>query len=171
MSKAGDIPVFASLYKNNNAGLLLGWINLTNLQANAPTNTLAWIKPVSPSDELYTNGFDNILSTQGAAWTNPPVGGEAIPLSSGQLVISNAGLFLVYSNISVTDNKLTNGSDIPTNSLTGSINPKTGLLTFSFGNGKGREKFDAYGAVLQDTTNAGGFFLGSTNDGAFILQP
>jgi hypothetical protein len=75
VSQNGDLPVYASLYTGNantNRGLLLGWINLTNLQTAADNIFLAWIKKPSRSSPLYTNGFTNILSVQGAIWTNPP---------------------------------------------------------------------------------------------------
>jgi uncharacterized repeat protein (TIGR03803 family) len=176
VSRAGGVPVYASLYTRNTntgRGLLLGWINLTNLQAAAPTNALTWIKQkqLYHSPALYTNGFTNILSIQGAIWTAPPAETPAISLTNGQLVISNTGLFLNFTNVVVSDNKLTDLGGLPTNSLTGTINPKTGLLTLTFGNGKGRATDDAFGAILQDTTNAGGFFLTLTNAGSIYLQP
>jgi hypothetical protein len=176
VSQAGDVPVYASLYTqatNSERGLLLGWINLTNLQAAAPANALTWIKQkqLYHSPALYTNGFTNILSIQGAIWTEPPAETSAISLTNGQLVISNTGLFLNFTNVVVNNNKLTDLGGLPTNSLTGSINPKTGLLTLTFGNGRGHATDGAFGAILQDTTNAGGFFLTPTNAGSINLQP
>jgi hypothetical protein len=53
--------------------------------------------------------------------------------------------------------------------LTGSINPKTGVLTVVFGNGTGPTTTHGLGAVLQDTANAGGFFVGKTNAGSITL--
>ncbi len=174
VSGAGDVPVYVTLYTNTaraEPGLLLGWINLTNLQAAAPSNTLTWIKQASSSSGLYTNGFTNFLSSQGALWTNPPAKASPISLTNGQLVISNAGLSLDFTNVSVTNNILTNLGVLPTNFLSGSVNPKTGFLTFTFGNGNAMATNRASGAFLQNTTNAGGFFLTTTNAGAFNLQP
>jgi ATP:corrinoid adenosyltransferase len=59
----------------------------------------------------------------------------------------------------------------PTNSLTGSINPKTGLLTVKFGNGAGKATTAATGAVRQNLNEAAGFFLGKTNAGSIFLRP
>ncbi|MGP8198399.1 MAG: choice-of-anchor tandem repeat GloVer-containing protein [Limisphaerales bacterium] len=176
VSQAGEIPVYVSLYPMNTStdhGLLLGWINLTNLQAAAPTNALTWIKQkqLSLSPELYTNGFTNILSTQGAIWTAPPAGTPAVSFTNGELLLSNTDLFLAFTNIFVSDDKLADLGSLPTNSLTGSVNPKTGLLTVVFGDGKGRATDSALGAILQDTTNAGGFLLTTTNAGSMELQP
>jgi hypothetical protein len=172
VSKAGDLPVYASLYTNSantNPGLLLGWINLTNLQAPAPANALAWIKKPSLSSGIYPNGFTNILSVQGSLWTNPPGGISPFSLTNGQLVVSNSGLLLTFTNIAASGGLVTNLGGLPTNSLTGSFSSKTGYLTLTFANGGATN--DAYGAVLQDTTNAGGFFLTATNAGAILLRP
>jgi uncharacterized repeat protein (TIGR03803 family) len=170
LSQTADVPVYAVLYTNiphAAPGLLLGWINLTNLQAEASTNQLTWIKKAIPLPALYTNGFTNILSGQGSPWTNPP----AISLTNANLVISNTDVFLNFTNVFVTNNTLTNLSGLPTNFLTGSINPKTGLLALTFGNGNGKATNRGTGTLLQNTTNAGGFFLTPTNAGSFILQP
>jgi uncharacterized repeat protein (TIGR03803 family) len=169
-SQNGDVPVYASLY--GNTGLLLGWINLTNLEAAPPGNALAWIKKASRATLLYTNGFTNLLAGQGALWTNPPAKTPAIVLPKGQLVIaSNANSILAF-NVSVSNNNtLAKLAGSPTNLLTGSIAPQTGLLTLAFGNGSGKATTPGYVALLQTQTNGGGFFLGTTNAGFISLLP
>jgi hypothetical protein len=171
-SQNGDFPVYASLY--GNTGLLLGWINLTNLEAGVPANTLTWIKKASRTPLLYTNGFTNTLVAQGALWTNTPKNTPAIVMPEGQLVISNANLLLTF-NVSVSNNSaLVKLPGSPSNSLTGSIAPATGLLSLTFGNGKTTTQ--GFGAVLQSRTNGGGFFLvpsatNPTNAGSLWLLP
>jgi hypothetical protein len=169
-SQNGDVPVYASLY--GNTGLLLGWINLANLQAAPPGNTLVWIKKPSRATLLYTNGFTSALSAQGALWTNTPAKAPAIVLPKGQLVVANnANLNLVF-NVSVSSsNTLVKLGVLPANSLTGSIAPKTGLFTVTFGNGNGKATTTGSGAILQTQTNGGGFFLGTTNAGLISLLP
>ena len=169
-SQNGDFPVYATPY--GNTGLLLGWINLTNLEAAPPANLLAWIKKASPLYPPYTNGFTNTLQVQGALWTNPPAKTPAIVLPEGQLVISNNAGFNLDFNVAVnTSNNLVKLAGSATNFLTGSISPKTGLLNLAFGNGNGTNATQGQGAVLQDQTNAGGFFITSTNAGAIFLRP
>jgi hypothetical protein len=174
MSQNGDIPIYASLYTkaaSTNAGLLLGWINLTNLRATAPTNVLAWIKKPFGPPNLYTNGFTNLLSVQGGIWNVPPPRTPAILLTNGQLVISNASLVPDFTNVVVNnDNSLTSLAADPTNSFSGSINPQTGRLTVTIANGDG-VIITNYGAVVQTTTNGGGYFLTATNDGSMTLEP
>jgi hypothetical protein len=167
-SQSNAVPVYASLY--GRTGFLLGWLNLTNLYNTNGTNGLSWIKetPTHPT-LLFPGGFTNLLQTEGLPWTDPGV----ITLSSStNLVISNATLFLNYT-VAVSDNdKLVNATDIPTNSLTGRINLKTGQLQVTFGNGNGRATTRGNGAMLQNTTNtAGGYFATKTNSGSITLQP
>jgi hypothetical protein len=168
-SQAGDLPVYASLYANT--GLLLGWLNLTNLQAAPPTNLLAWIKKPSRATALYPDGFTNLMSTLGSIWTNPPAKTPALTLADGQLQITNTALSLTF-NVGVSNNNtLEKLAGSATNSLAGTIAPKTGLLTVTFGNGKAKATTTGTGAILQSQTNAGGFFLTPTNAGSINLQP
>src|ERR1019366_8997015 len=109
----------------------------------------------------------NMLITSLSIWTNP--GGITLAQPS-TLAISNAGLDLNYTVGIVDNNKLVNVSNTPANSLTGTINLKTGLLQITFGNGNGKSTSRGYGAMLQDTTNAGGYFVIGTNAGSFTLN-
>jgi hypothetical protein len=169
VSQSGDLPIYSSLY--GGTGLLLGWINLTNLGAAPPANLLTWIKKASGATALYTNGFTNLLARQGAPWTNPPANTPALLLTNGQLIISNAGASLTFNVAVANDSTLTVLSGGPTNSLSGSITPKTGLLTLTFGNGNGAATTQGVGAVLQNSNTGGGFFLTATNAGAILLRP
>jgi hypothetical protein len=165
VSANGDVPVYASLYTktaSTNTGLLLGWINLTNLEAAAPTNALTWIKKPSRATMLYTNGFTNILSVRGGVWVAPRAGTAAISLIDGEVVLTNGGFSSEIALISVNSNNLMTS---PTNSLSGYINPKNGFLVIT------ADGITNYGAVVQATTNGGGYFLTSTNAGGMILQP
>jgi hypothetical protein len=168
LSGDGDLPVYGNLY--GGTGLLLGWLGL---ESGSPTGNLTWIKPASRSTALYTNGFTNLVLVQGSLWTNPLPHTAAIDLPSGLLDISGGSLpSLLSFNVAVSNNNaLVKLPGSPTNSLTGSINAKTGLLTATFGNGAGKATTAAKGAVLQNVTNAAGFFLGKTNAGSMVLQP
>lgn len=168
-SQHGDLPIYATPY--GNTGLLLGWINLNSLQSGSATNTLTWIKKASRSYPPYTNGLSSFVTVQGGPWTNPPAQVAAIPMSAGDLVISNANLLLNFNvAISNTDAIVKLGS-IPANTLTGSVTAKTGVFTVTFGNGAGRATTTGQGVLLQTQTNGGGYFLGTTNAGAITLTP
>jgi len=163
--ETGNAPIYESLY--GNTGLVMGWIDMTT---GAPSGTLTWIKKPASSG-LFTNGFTNLVLAQGSTWTNL-VSHPAINLPAGQLNISGGNLLAPLSFIVGLNNKndLTNSASTPTNSLLGTINPKTGLLTITFGDGEGAATTIGKGAVLQNTTNAAGFFLDKTNSGSIILD-
>jgi hypothetical protein len=168
LSGNGDLPVYGNLY--GGTGLIVGWLGL---ESGSPVGNLTWIKPASRFTALYTNGFTNLVAVQGSLWTNPLPRTAAIDLPSGQLDISGGSLLSPLSfNVAVSDNNaLVKLPGSPTNSLSGSINPKTGLLTITFGNGAGKATTAGKGAVIQNVNSAAGFFLGKTNAGSILLQP
>jgi hypothetical protein len=134
---------------------------------------MVWIKAATHSG-FYTNAFTNLLLVTGSGWTNPPLHKSADSMSGGTLTISNSSLDLNF-DVSITTNnavvKATNS--LPTNSLTGTITPATGLLTITFGNGNGKATTVGQGVILQNSTNAGltnggGYF---TNAGLILLIP
>jgi hypothetical protein len=167
-SQSNNIPVYASLY--DNTGFLFGWLNLTNLNSTNGTNGLIWIKgvPAHPS-LLFPDGFATMLLTEGSPWTNP---GVITLSSSNNLAVSNAdlGLDLDYTAAIDDNNKLVNAMSTPANSLSGTINLKTGLLQVRIGDVDGSLAARGYGAMLQDATNAGGFFVLGTNAGSITLN-
>jgi hypothetical protein len=168
VSGSGDLPVYGNLY--GSTGLLLGWLGL---ESGSPAGNLTWIKEASRFSTLYTNGFTNLLAVQGSPWTNPLPHMAAIDLPAGRLEISGGSLVspLIFNVAVSNNNTLVKLAGSPTNSLTGTNNPKTGLLTITFGNGSGKATTVGAGVVLQNSTNAGGFFLGKTNAGSMLLQP
>ncbi len=169
VSGAGDLPVYGNLY--GSTGLLIGWIGL---ESGSPAGNLTWIKEASHFSALYTNGFTNpVVALQGSVWTNPLPHTAAIDLPSGELIIAGGGLLSPLTfNVALSNNstfvKLAGSA---TNSLTGTNNPKTGLLTITFGNGAGKSTTAGTGAVLQNAASGGGFFLGKTNAGSILLHP
>jgi hypothetical protein len=166
-SATGDLPVCVNLYKN--AGLLFGWVNLANAQAAPPTNLLTWINP-SGASALYPGGFTNTLPVETAPWIAPAANIPAIPLTGGLLVVSNSGLVLTFDVAVSNNNALAKLGGLPTNSLTGSINPKTGLLSVTFGNGAGKATTAGLGAVLQSSNRAAGFVVTGASAGLITLQ-
>ena len=167
---SGDAPVFyPNLY--GNTGLLLGWLGLSNGTVEVET-PMAWFKPQPAAKSgIYTAGFTNFLTVTGSGWTNPPSKTSAISLLDGFLTITNTSLALEFP-ISITNDTVVKApGSLATNSLTGTIAPKTGLLQVTFGNGAGKATTIGYGVMLQDSTNGGGYFVTKTNAGAIQLGP
>ena len=168
-AEGNEVPVFDSLYANT--GLLTGWLSLET--GGAPAGNLDWIKPATAKALLYPGGFTNVVIGQGSTWVAPTKGAAAINLTGGLLSLSGGTLASnIEYEVTVTGSSLAKvNAAQPTNTLTGTINAKTGLLTVTFGNGDKKTTTAGKGAVLQDTTNAAGYFLDKTNSGLFLLQP
>lgn len=153
VGRLGDVPLFQNLY--GKAGLVLGWLTFSNGTVEA--TPLTWIK-------ASETGFTNSLSVAASGWTNPP----ANLLTDGVLVISGDGLDLT-NIVSIEGDKIIQQPGSVTNSLAGTINARTGLMTITFGNGAGKATTTAHGVFLEDSASAGGYFLIKTNAGAFVL--
>ena len=159
VSQDGGVPIYASLYSGK--GLLLGWINLELTNTNGVS--LTWIHPQRTTG-LYQNGFTNVLLAQQillSPWTNPP---ENIGLMTNLSVLDTIGT----ANIPISVSTATPGKVIGA-SVSGTINPKTGLLTVTIGSGA--NKITGHGAILLNATNGGGYYLTKTNAQAITLEP
>jgi hypothetical protein len=166
-SQSEYLAVYSTPYTNG--GLVLGWLALTN---DAPAGSLAWIRPPSTGG-LYTNGFTNMVEVQGSAWTAPSMTNvTCLVLLMEQLDVFGAFLPapLVFDVAVNCQGSVTAGQSL-TNSLTTTVNLKTGLLQITFGNGKGTNVTAATGVILQNNDTGGGYFVTPTNAGAFTLQP
>jgi hypothetical protein len=164
----GSIPVYVSLY--HNTGLLFGWINLGDMNGGASTNSLTWVKKASGLSTSFAAGLTNLLLVEGGPWTEPSANAPAIPFTNGLLVISNSNLSLVFDVAVTNNNAIVKLGNLPTNSLTGSINPLTGALNVVFGTGAGRATGTGAGAVLQSSNSAAGYFVIGTNAGMISLE-
>jgi hypothetical protein len=165
VAETGDIPLYASFY--GNTGFLIGWLNVTN--GGLTGSNLWWVRPASFYNLLYSDGFTNAVSIIGSPWSNPP-----IATTDGQLTIADGSLpqTLPFTVEILNDLLLPlSATNAPTNSLSGSINPKTGYLKVSFGDGTGRATLAGKGAFLQNSNFAGGFFTNKTSSGIITLMP
>jgi len=170
ITQNGGIPLYQSLYSGR--GSLLGWIYLTNAPPkNMSTNSwVSWIKP-SVSKTLYPSGFTNLTGVLGSPYTNTAKAGmPGLNLTNG---------FLIYTNIGTnrgSHNTLTNLDDgntnlSPTNHLVIAINTNSGVVIVTFQPTGMKTNIVAHGAVLQNQTDAAGYFLGTNESGAFVLGP
>jgi len=151
-------------------GVLQGWLTLTNglLQGN-----LAWIRPAAAGG-LFTGGFSNFVPVQSEIWTAPPAKTPALQCAAGQLSLSNGGTSLVFY-VAVSNNGTLVKLGGATNSLTGSIAAKTGLLSVTVGNGK--PAATGFGVVLQSANSVAGvsnsvvgFFTNASGAGLITLK-
>jgi hypothetical protein len=169
-AESGDLAVYASPYSSG--GLLLGWLSLTN---GSPEGSLTWIKPATSSG-LYTNGFTNTVAVQSSVWSEPTTNtviNYLPPLSAEFLEVSGAFLASPISfdvTLNYQDWDVTANNSGVTNSFSSTTNPKTGLFSIIFGNGNGTQTTKGIGVLLQNDSLGGGYFVTSTNAGAFTLE-
>jgi hypothetical protein len=153
----GDVPVYANLYKNK--GLLLGWINLD--PTNPPGPGLAWIHPALATG-LFQSPFSSTNPIALSAWTNPPANEILANLNALSIADPMAINLTITNNFAITINgydKITASSGPET--VTGTLAPKTGLVTLTIGEGKTKET--GHAVILPNATNAAGFILTKTN--------
>jgi hypothetical protein len=169
ISSSGDVPLYVSLY--GNTGLLLGWINLNLTNSNTG---LTWIHPTRRTGP-YQNGFTNQISASQpygglklSLWSNPPAGLEALT----NVILDPAvghGPLLVDFRIAISNNLHFGETTADPFPLTGSINPKTGLLKLIIGSGESR--ITGYGAILLNVPFGGGYYLTSGQSQAIGMSP
>ncbi len=179
VSTNGRWPLYIPLY--GRFGSLVGWINFTNngVSINDLTNTnvcsfvgsnAAWFR-TNADGKLYSGGFTNALTIAGSAFA-PDNNATLLDMANLEVTLSGGILPGVLSN-SVTPSPSgkfsASGEGIP--GLTLSVNPATGVIRGSFTDPVTSATTPIKGLVFQDQTNAGGFFLGGTNSGLFLLTP
>jgi hypothetical protein len=166
--QSNELPLYASLY--GNTGLFMGWLNLFG---SSPVGQATWIRKSSHST-LYSNGFTNNLGIMGSVWTVPPAHTVPFPVPfSLEISGGSLGSNLSYVVAWQSNNTLRTVSPLPslfTNSLSGSLIPKTGLFTITFGNENHKGTTTGTGVLLQGVPSGGGYFLGVTNAGSINLQ-
>ena len=171
VSKDGFWPFYVPLY--GGAGSLWGWNYFTNRTVvSAPS--LSWINATnSAKTAVYHSGFTNQQTTViGSLYTstNKPL----LSLTNAQVILEGGNLpFSIINQITWASNNtitvLHNAQN--TNGLTLRITT-SGLISGSFLNpANAKQTITVNGVLLQNQTNAAGYFLSTNQSGAFILQP
>jgi hypothetical protein len=170
VSKDGYWPFYLPLYGGN--GSLWGWNCFSNGAVMSMPNA-SWINATNPAKAaLYRAGFTNgAVSILGSSYnpTNKPL----LALSKGEVILDGGSLpFTITNQLTLASNNaitLTNAAD--TNKLTLTINKTTGRISGTFANpSNAKQPITINGVLLQDRTNAAGYFLGSNRSGTFMLM-
>jgi hypothetical protein len=138
------------------------------------TGTVSWIKTTLTNDLFYPLGFSNLVTPVTSTYTNSALAGKRIieltAGSNGLMTFTDGNLAAPFTD-AVQLSTLNKFTAAPTHTLKLSLAPKTGKVTGSFkhpDNGNAVTKF--YGAVLQSSNTARGWFNGTNQSGAFLLQ-
>jgi len=171
VSKDGFWPFYLSLYNGN--GSLWGWnCFTTNGVILSATNT-SWINTANTTKTaLYRSGFTNReAAIIGSSYTS--INKPLLELTNGIVLLEGGNLPMPITNhvILSTNNTVTvtNVAE-KTDKLVLTINTKTGTFSGSFVNpADTKQTISLNGVLLQDQTNAQGYFLGTNQSGAIIL--
>jgi hypothetical protein len=116
-------------------------------------------------------GFTNeAASIFGSAFN--PTHKPLLALTNGQVILAGGNLpFAITNQITLASNNtiaLTNAAD--TNKLVLTINKTTGVISGTFANPSSpKQTVNVSGVLLQNQTNAAGYFLGANQSGTFSL--
>jgi len=173
ISQDGAWPFYLPLYKGQ--GSLYSWNWFTNDVTNGTiifTTNASWINATnSTTTAVYRPGFTNQAVTIFGSPYNPSAAPLLrLPDGAGQVVLEGGGLAATTNDIVLSSaNKITVGANADKLSLT--VSKNTGVFTGSFTNAASPHKtFIINGVVVQSLTNAQGYFLGTNQSGAFLLE-
>ena len=156
VSKMGQWPFYA--YKASGKDTVKGWINLSGGSLSGAS--VAWLK--SPNaGHYYPGGFNDILQLIGSRYVAPTKNAPVLSLLNASVTLSGGGL---ASDVN-TPVSLQRNLGYGAGSVTMSFNAATGAFSGKYGS---RQTLS--GVVLQNQDSARGFFLGTTESGAVLLQ-
>ena len=166
-------PLYIPLYGTGTLGSLSGWITFTNLPGLSLEGSATWFRTNS-SGKRYPHGFTNEMSITGSTFAPGSSKTPVLGATNFQIILSGGNLPSPLTNnatLALSGKFVTNGPGISklrsccrgssTGILTGSfLDPVTGLPT------------PINGMVIQQQTNAAGYFLSTNATGLFQLtQP
>lgn len=172
VSEAGYWPFYLPLY--NGGGSLWGWNCFTN-HAIMSATALSWINSTNSSlTAVYRSGFTNqqvaVLGSLYDLTDNP-----LLSLTNALVILDGGNLpFAITNQVTLEAGNTIAVPVIPenTNKLKLMITTNMGLITGSFLNpGNPKQAIMIYAILLQNQTNAQGYFLGTNQSGAFKLGP
>jgi hypothetical protein len=171
VSKFGRWPLYIPLYGTGTLGSLSGWVTFTNLPGLSLEGGAAWFRTNS-AGKLYPRGFTNAVSITGSTFTPATAKTSVLGLSNFQITLSGGNLPVPLTNnvtLSPDGKFATIGPGI--GNLTLSVATNTGILNGSFLDPATGMATPIRGIVLQQQTNAAGYFLSTNATGLFQLTP
>jgi len=171
VSKYGRWPLYIPLYGTGTLGSLSGWVTFTNLPGVSLQGGAAWFRTNS-AGKLYPRGFTNAVSITGSAFTPASAKTPVLGLTNFQITLSGGNLPHPLTNaatLSPAGKFAANGPGIA--SLTLSVAASTGILNGTFLDPATGLATPIRGVVLQQQTNAAGYFLSTNATGLFQLTP
>ncbi len=166
VSHYGQWPLYVPLYGGQ--GSVFSWLTFaTNAPGPDLSGNLTWIKPAIANARYYPGGFTNNAPAMGSRYSTPGGGTNVLGLTNAEVVLLGGNLAQSITNLITVDanshvtssNKLSLAFSLSTGSFSGTTVDPTTLKPIPFS-----------GVVLQDQALGSGFFLGTNQGGAVLLQ-
>ena len=175
VSQEGLWAFYLPLY--GGSGSFWAWNLFTNGSVNSLPTWASWIDVTNSTKAAlaaYRAGFRN----ENAQIIGSPYNSTSKPLlalTNGEVILDGGGLAanLTNSILLATNNSITVVTNIVrnTNHLNLSIDKTHGIISGSFTNPtNSNQTISVNGVLLQNLTNAAGYFLGTNQSGAFLLD-
>jgi hypothetical protein len=160
-------PFYQPLYQSAGTnGEAIGSMQFYNAN-QGPSGFIDWIKGAS-ADALYPGGFSNHIAVATSPFVAVPAGTRVIDVPNLGIVLQdgalNAAIIKTNATYGGTPAKITIPPLTNPEKLTVTISP-SGLLTGSFIAHPGTPATKFFGAVLQNSNLASGYFIGSNSVG------
>jgi plastocyanin len=171
VSKAGFWPLYVALYGGKGSTLSGVTVATNPPPAASLAGFVSWIKPAMPTARYNPAGFTNRLALEGSLY-QPPGTNKVLEIDMGMIRFDGGGLSGTFTNMVVlgNNNKVTNLT--PNQPLVLTLTLPTGLFNGSatLTNQGVRQKLTFKGALLQRQDLGAGFFLGTNQSGAVLLE-
>jgi hypothetical protein len=162
VSASGLSPFY--FYDNAARDSVLGWVSVSS--GGLSSTSVTWSK-VAGKGPLYAAGFTNVLQMVGSTWQVPSGGSAVLSLTNPTVVLSGGDL--PATPLSLPANSKSSLIFASTNvNLT--IKSSSGLFSGWFDHPDTGRRVTISGVVLTDANSARGFFLGTNESGAVLLE-
>jgi len=172
VSKDGRWPFYVAYPAPpaGNGGGVCGWLTFSNRPASALSGMLYWFRPEGKTPAVYQPGFTNTATVMGSSYYSADK--PLLALTNGQVTLDGGNLpFTLTNQIILEPNGTITVSPPNTNKLALTISKTTGAISGSFANPSNpKQTVKINGVLLQNHTNAAGYFLGTSQSGAFLIE-
>ena len=166
ISRNGVWPLYVPMYGGR--GLLTGWVTVTNHAEMDLFGDLRWIKPRTPDDHYYPEGFGSRRFVVGSSYS-AQAALNATNRLAGVLRGGNLGSIVLRDNMN-SDTQLIAPEGRTVKKFSYNLNPDTGLIEGSFIHPQTHTPTPFRGVYVQKRGWGSGYFMGTNTSGMVHLQ-
>ena len=166
VSRNGIWPLYVPMYGGR--GMLTGWVTVTNHAEMDLFGDLRWIKPETPGDRFYPQGFGSRRFVVGSSYSVAAAVAATNDLS-GILRGGNLGSIVLREDMN-SSTPLVAPEGQAVKNFSYNLNPDTGLIEGSFIHPETRTPTPFRGVYVQKRGWGSGYFMGTNTSGMVHLQ-